>query len=302
MSRRRSVLRAAEAVFPLAPRLSMGLAAWAAPRLDPHPGEKRNPHLLDPSLIRELLGPLPKEEMDRLLRRNAAARIRGIVLRHAIERRGLDCARPLLRWTEGSLERLGHARAEGRGLCLTTWHAGPTLGLWAGLAQLGLPLLKFQVGERFPSPAGWTCIDPDREGALRAGAMKRALRHLRQGGCVAIPADMYQWSTRAVLSPCLGRQAAFSRAIPALVELSGAPVIPLFAWWGRGGRTLELEVQQELAVESAGAGPSPEFETVVARELAGRVEAYLRVHLDEYDAHYARMFVAHPPIASPPVS
>lgn len=220
------------------------------------------------------------------------------MLRRAVETRGLGAAGQLVRWTGGSRERLEGLKARRRGALLTTWHAGPTLGIWAGLAMVGMPVLKFQVGDRFPLPPDWETLDPDEQGGFRAPAMKRALNHLREGGCVIVPADMYQWSPRVKRAPCLGRRVAFSTAIAALAELSRAEAIPAFAWWSEDGRSIEIDVQAPLEAGEDLDADAAELETRIVADLARRVEVYLREHLDEYDAHYARMFARHERIDS----
>lgn len=277
----------------MAPGLALSLVTRLAPRFHPPGASPTDKHILTPDLIEELLRPVCPENVEAVARRSAAVRYRGRLLRRMVERQGLAAAGRRVRWTAGSRERLEALRDRGEGAFLTTWHAGPTLGLWAALAELGMPVLKFQVGERFALPPGWETIDPDRQGGFRAPAMKRALRHLRRGGCVVIPADMYQWSSRSVMAPCLGRQAAFSNAVAPLAGLSGASVLPAFAWWSEGGRTIEVEVQAPVEPGGEIDADSPEFERALIRDLARRAEVYLREHPEEYDAHYARMFIRH---------
>lgn len=143
-------------------------------------------------------------------------------------------------WGKGPLPARGKGppglKEQRNGAFLTTWQAGPTLGFWADLASVGVPVLKFQVGDRFPLPPDWETVDPDAEAEFRAPAMKRALRHLRRGNDVVIPADRYQWSRRVATAACLVRRAALSTAIAALAPLSGVQDLPVFAWWSASGR------------------------------------------------------------------
>jgi hypothetical protein len=271
----------------------MALVASAASRRHQSPSERAARNTLGPELIQQILGPLSEAEIDRIAFRSAGARYRGKMLRRAVERRGLDVADRLLRWTPGSRERLDAFRRSGQGVLLTTWHAGPTLGIWAGLAPLQISLLKFQVGERFAPPANWEVVDPDEQGNFRAPAMKRALKHLRGGGWVAIPADLYQWSGRAAFAPCLGRQVAFSNALTALAELSGSRIVPVFAQWDAEGRAIEVDVQPPLGETADSPGAREQGGGDLIAELARRVEVYLRDHLDEYDVFYATMFARH---------
>lgn len=289
MSLRRNLLRLAEILFPAAPSLSLALVDSAASRRHQQ-GTGRN--TLGPELIQEILGPLSSSELDRIALRSAASRYRGKMLRRAVERRGLTAASGLLGWTPGSRERLLELKQSGEGVFLTTWHIGPTLGIWSGLAPLDISLLKFQVGDRFELPRDWKIVDPDEQGDFRAPAMKLALKHLRKGGWVVIPADMYQWSPRATFAPCLGRRAAFSNALAVLAELSGARVVPVFAHWDAAGRKIEVDIQSPLSLEGGG-GKEGEFERLIVGEFAQRVERYLREHLDEYDVYYASMFAKH---------
>lgn len=289
VGRRRNFRRLAERTWSVSPPLALLLADRIAPWLHPFTAVPDDPHVLGGRLITELLGPLKPRELEAIARRSASARYRGVLMRRAIERQGLPAAAGLLRWRPGSLDRLNEVRASARGALFTTWHAGPTLAIWSGLYAHGFSLLKLQIGERFPPPPDWEFIHPGRDGGFEAPAMKRALRRLRSGDCVAIPADMYHWSPRIIEAPCLGRRVAFSRAIPTLASMSGAPVIPIFASWSRNKQAVELDVQPPLSADAA-------TDLALTRALAQRVEIYLRGHLEEYDAHYARLFAAHPRI------
>lgn len=186
---------------------------------------------------------------------------------------GLDHVVPLVRWK--GREKLEKLLEEGEPAVLTTWHAGPTIGIWAGLSTMGIDLIRVQQTRWEIAPPGWKILF--RKGPESGGPIiKQCLKHLRAGGWAAIPFDAFTEASGHLRVRCLGRSVPVPRGVAALADLSGAPLIPVTARWSDDGRSIEVEVQDPIDTAKREGEADAAYERRVLEAAAMRLESYLR--------------------------
>ncbi len=174
---------------------------------------------------------------------------------------------------------VAEGRSEGRGLLLLTAHIGNFELLARIFATAVTPVAVFH------RPLGIAEIDAFLVGERRrfgvatlgrGAAVREAMRILAAGGCVAIPLDQNQREGHGIFVDVLGHPACTSTVLARLSLASGAPVLPVFAVWGREGTTPVIgELRRPPAVR-----PTPaEREACIRRmteDYAGEVDRVVR--------------------------
>ncbi len=141
------------------------------------------------------------------------------------------------RFSFEGLDHLERAEAGGRGVLLLTGHLGNWELMAAACVAGGRPLSV--VAKAMENPLSDAVINGIRTAAgltviPHRGAALPVLRALRRGEAVGILLDQNALRREAVFVPFLGRPAATTYALAALVRRSGAPVLPVACW--REGR------------------------------------------------------------------
>ena len=175
-----------------------------------------------------------------------------------------------------NLENLQNAVAEGKGVVLVSGHYGNpelTVQALAGadiyVYVLTEPLQPRQLSDlthRLRSTHGHTYRP------VSMATVKGALRHLRQGGVVAILCDRDIQKTGQMLSLC-GCPARLPTGAAALAVRTGAQIVPAFCRRRGPGRN-EVWIEPPLALERTG---DEEHDVRAATEkILARLEEYLR--------------------------
>jgi len=272
MARGRRLKRLSEILFKIHPGLGLRMA------------ERRGMNVYERSLRRRVKS-IPKREEWAAAFGEAVARDWNAVAReyvlsqyrlHLIQSiaasGGLDYVVPLVRWK--GREKLEALLKEGRPAVLTTWHAGPTIGFWAGLAAMDVNLVRVQQTEWEVAPPGWKILI--KRGVESGGPIiKQCLKHLRSGGWVAIPFDAFTNASGHLRVRCLGRAVPVPRGIAALADMSGAPLIPVTVRWTESGREIEVEVQEPIDATKGEGESDADYERRVLEAAARRLECYL---------------------------
>ncbi|GIW43127.1 MAG: lipid A biosynthesis acyltransferase [Candidatus Binatia bacterium] len=122
-------------------------------------------------------------------------------------------------------------RPEGQGLVVLTAH----FGNWELLAHihglLGVPVTLIHRPMRNPFVNEWLIRWRARAGTrsiAKKAAAKEALRVLRSGGILAIPADQNQRYSFGVFVDFFGKPACTTTGPVRLAEHAGAPIVPVF--------------------------------------------------------------------------
>ncbi len=168
------------------------------------------------------------------------------------------------------------ALRQGRGALLASGHFGnwELMGVVFGL--VGMPL---QVIAR-------RLADPDLEKTLFAlrtrtgnkviskdGAVRGALRALRQGDVVAVMIDQNTIPSQATFAPFFGKLAATSRLLAQLHQRTGAPIVPSFAV--PDGRKYRFVIEPALELGDLPVDQALEMVTAAA---TARLEEHVREH------------------------
>lgn len=168
------------------------------------------------------------------------------------------------------------ALQQGNGALMASGHFGnwELMGVVFGL--VGMPL---QVIAR-------RLADPDLEKALftlrtrtgnkvisKEGAVRGALRALRQGDVVAVMIDQNTIPSQATFAPFFGKLAATSRLLAQLHQRTGAPIVPTFAV--PDGRRYRFVIEPALELGELPAEGALELVTAAA---TARLEEHVREH------------------------
>ena len=168
------------------------------------------------------------------------------------------------------------ALEQGRGALLASGHFGnwELMGVVFGLVGMPLHVIARRLA------------DPDLEKALftlrtrtgnqvisKEGAVRGALRALRQGDVVAIMIDQNTIPSQATFAPFFGKLAATSRILAQLHQRTGAPIVPSFAVPDGGKYRFVIEPAIEL-----GEIPAEEALEKVTAAATARLEAHVREH------------------------
>jgi lauroyl/myristoyl acyltransferase len=173
------------------------------------------------------------------------------------------------------------AIAEGRGVILVTAHTagwevvGPLLA-----RDRNLDVTIVEAAERDPVAAS---IQDDARRALGIRVAHVGddplsalplVKHLRDGGVVALQIDRAPRGLRTRAVTLFGRPAAVPEGPLRLASLTGAPVVPVFVA-RLGHRSYEIAASAPIHL---GRGASDAAVDAAAQEMASRLEAFARAH------------------------
>ena len=206
-------------------------------------------------------------------RQIAAVAARNRALRRLLERRGPGAIEPWVRFA--GEEVLAERLATKTPAILLVVPRGPRIVTATGLRRLGAPALIVAGLPRQPYTAwGFEVCDPGTGGRLGAIALKTAVDRLRAGGWV-VAALEGEVGAGARPLPILGGSIALRPGIAVMARLGGAPIFPVAAAWGAGGRVLELAVHPPLRAAAApdSGGADQQLLADLARQVADLVAA-----------------------------
>jgi lauroyl/myristoyl acyltransferase len=146
------------------------------------------------------------------------------------------------------------------------WHVSrPEHGF--SKSRLGIAVFnRLRIAAEAPHLAGRIVIDRSNP----AGAMLAARRVLEGGGIVSITAGAWE-GIRLGLSHFLGGRLPLAPGAPGLAILTGAPLLPVFAWRG-GGAVLNVEIDAPLVPPAV---PRAAATRYLAQAFADRTAAHV---------------------------
>ncbi|HEV7238420.1 MAG TPA: hypothetical protein VGQ36_04205 [Thermoanaerobaculia bacterium] len=110
-----------------------------------------------------------------------------------------------------------------------TFHVGAIHAFGPALERLESPVIAFRSGSIF-TPGGALVIESTKgDEQARAGALHRALLHLRNGGVVLLALD--DAPGEAIETRCLGRRLCMAPGAFALARWTGTAIQPVAARW-----------------------------------------------------------------------
>ncbi len=143
-------------------------------------------------------------------------------------------------------------RHPGKGLLVLTAHFGNFELLPAAHALHGHQISLVHHTQRFLAGDAFICSIRERVGVktIRKHAAARAvLRALRSNQLVGIPFDQNAKRGEAIFVPFLGEIAATPSGLARLVQISGAPVVPVFIVRQPDNRTHRIVIQDEIQIQ-----------------------------------------------------
>lgn len=238
-------------------------------------------HGPSPGELAALYGPLPPRLLARIGRDIAALRFKNRAAIAMVHRAGVEHLARLVR-SPGTV-RLGQIHAGKRPALLLAWHVGAMFGVRAALQRANVPALTLRNL-------------PLESTNARAGALKRAVDHLRAGGLVvAVPDGPGGTNTDEV--ECLGRRIVLRRGPFMLARMTGAPIIPIVAAWEPDG-SISVRVDPPLDRPSSPSDAAVSFDHELAGGAARWLEAYLRAEPQEIWLWTLRNFLEAPRVGS----
>jgi lauroyl/myristoyl acyltransferase len=198
-----------------------------------------------------------------------------------IERRGFSSLQPLI--DRVGAERLLERQRRREPTILLSWHLGASwYPIVSGVLALGLhPVWVVQKHARLPLPEDCVVWDVRGNAAAKAVVLRRALRHLREGGMVAISGDGILGES-GFETPFLSRSVSLRRGPAVLAARSGAPIIPITATWSRR-RRIVVRVHDPLRPSTCDSA-----EQSMQMAIAGFYEAHLRQRPEDLHADTLR--------------
>ncbi len=178
--------------------------------------------------VAQLFPHLDRAAAARVARTIGAAEARNRLVVELIRHRGLAAVAALVR----SAPALAELRPP---LVLCTFHVGAVQALGAALERLPAPALRFRHGLLHEPRPPLAVVSTAGGEQARAKAFLRGLDHLRQGGLVALAADLADGPTATIATSCLGRPMHLARGPFALARLAAAPLQPIVVRWSAHG-------------------------------------------------------------------
>ncbi len=171
--------------------------------------------------------------------------------------------------------------AEGRGAVFVSAHFGNWEYMGAALAMAGLPM--WYLYQEQANPLVSALITRHRKHMHmrtipRGVAVRRVLRALRAGECVAFLADQ-DAGREGIFLDFLGRPASFARGPAVFALKTGAPVIFAAAVRSHGGRHRAFFERLDVTMEG---GVTEENIRKIVTAYARRMETFIRRHPDHW--------------------
>lgn len=211
---------------------------------------------IDTDALRRFLPELPAAELRRL---------RGATWSSWLRMRALEAAlaSPTASWPYPPLVLPDLAGLQPP-LVLASFHLGPMPAVAGLLEQLPGEVLVLQFSGAPRKRLTMLPVGTDQW--QRAKAFRRAVGTLRDGGFVFVLVDANE-APSTVTTTAFGRDVRLARGAFALARVTGAPVVPVAAYW-EGGR----------AVVVAGEPIAPGDEAGMAAATAAWLERFIRAH------------------------
>lgn len=168
---------------------------------------------------------------------------RNRVFVHSILRHGLEPSRSLITAAE-SFRSIRGPRIVG------TFHVGAVHAFGPALERLASPVVAFRSAPIFAPGGALEILSTDGDEQLRAGALHRALLHLRGGGVVFLALDIA--TGEAIETRCLGHNLRIAPGAFALARWTGAPVELAVARWN--GHRIGIETGDSVSTPGEAAG------------------------------------------------
>ena len=168
------------------------------------------------------------------------------------------------------------ALRQGRGALLASGHFGnwELMGVVFGLVGMPLHVIARRLADADMEKALFTLRTRTGNQVIsKDGAVRGALRALRQGDVVAVMIDLNTVPSQATFVPFFGKLAATSRLLAQLHQRTGAPIVPAFAVPEGGKYRFVIEPALDLGNLSA----EQSLEVVTAAATA-RLEDHVREH------------------------
>ena len=183
----------------------------------------------------------------------------------------------LVRWSSDSARR--ELVEEGGGKLVVACHVGAFFGIRAAFHGLTRPVLSLRD---LPMP----------DAASRAGALKRAIDHLRAGGLVVATLDGPGGTSTGEVT-CLGRRIVLRRGPFTLARITGMPLVPVVCAWTRQHR-IEVRIAAPIARLPGADLAATALEDDMAAVTARWLDAYLRAEPQEIWLSTLRHYLAAP--------
>jgi lauroyl/myristoyl acyltransferase len=188
---------------------------------------------------------------------------------------------------EATLRRL---KDEGKGAIVATLHGGPKAGVWAHLRRVDVAVLKIQNHDWRKPPANWKIVRAARDAGEGLRLLRRARRHLGQGGWVGTALDDMKSGTRRRTVRCLGRETSLSSGIVSMSLMTGAPIVLLSASWKETGRRIQVEVHEPIHPQDHPSADGDAAEAAIMARLAEQMEGFMKQYPWEVSGnHYRRL-------------
>lgn len=200
-------------------------------------------------------------------------------------------------------EALERTLAQGKGLIVAGQHLGPQRHSFTELARHGIEVVAAMTEEFVSEAEGWRerlrqdlGDHPEAEAAARVKILPveeptcalKMMRALRRGsavifdidGNIGVGGEEKTLEDSSLRLPFLGRQVHVRRGVAYLSYRSGAPILPIIALWGRGGRP-EIHYFEPVA---ARVGESlEEFSGRCLREIYGLLEQVVLAQPEQWE-------------------
>ncbi len=173
-------------------------------------------------------------------------------------------------------ENMEAALKQGRGALLASGHFGnwELMGGVFGLVGMPLHVIARRLADADLAKALFALRTRTGNQVIsKDGAVRGALRALRQGDVVAVMIDLNTVPSQATFVPFFDKLAATSRLLAQLHQRTGAPIVPSFAVPEGGKYRFVIEPAIEL-----GDLPAEESLEVVTAAATARLEEHVREH------------------------
>lgn len=283
-------------IFRRAPALGMFLAEWTRRFRRPSDRGQRSDPVASRKELGQLFPGLPKRRLREIQARSLISDARNALVIALEQREGHDRLQGLVDLEPGSEATLQRLIEQSGGVILTTWHMGPTPGIWAVVRRYPqIRLLKVQNRPWDWTPEGWDLVRGSFEPMAGLVLLRRARKHLGGGGWVAMTFDHTFSGTREHRVSFLGRVVEFRTGLGALALETGAPVVVMSARWSGRVRRIEVRVHEPIYPEGSGI----EAEKSLIEHLVGEMQQYVLANPWEQLGPRCRRILDYPRLGDP---
>lgn len=296
MARRHQLKTLSELLFPLSPKLAIRFADARGRKLSMRAMHRETKYIPTSAELEELLGPGAGEAYEEFARKCGRSGARTRLVKSLAAGKGPELILPIMA-VDGE-EHLRELKEEGKGALIATWHSGPTPAVWASLIPHDIPLMKLQHTEWLSPPANWEILDVPNNSFDSIRLLRRAQKHLRQGGWMGAAVDVGPRFGPGCTVRCFGRRMEFEIGLAALAVKHSRPIVPISASWDGQRPRILVRVHAPLHPGSGGNEESAVATQRRERELSERIirvmERDCLDHPWEWTAPRVRRFLAFP--------